>query len=309
MQLGQDGLTKSPDGEAHDRMPAVRTAKKWLLGKEIQHMIRTADKNQTEAAKEIETTQSRIAGLITGVGAISVGDLERLANRLGFTDPAYQETLLELRRDNHKRGFWSSGHNLAYRDEMRLLVDLEQAADQIRSAQVEQMPGLLQCESYVRSMYADLPEQGGVTLEERVQARVARQVVFHKEDPPTIHFVLSESCLRRFWGDLPVMREQINHLVKLSDLPNVMIQVMPFNAPPGRRSPIGNRFTLIRVPSPGVAGPLELAYTEGEGETRYLDDKKALIAHDRSWARLSTAALSFEESRKFLRQVAREYRK
>jgi hypothetical protein len=109
------------------------------------------------------------------------------------------------------------------------------------------------------------------------------------------------------WGDVRVMREQLDHLVKLSNREHVMIQVMPFNAPPGRRSPIGNRFTLVRVPSPGAAGPLELAYIEGEGEIRYLDDKKALSAHDVAWSRLSTAALSFEDSRKFIRKVAREF--
>jgi len=248
-----------------------------------------------------------MAGLVNGQGNITIGDLERLANKLGFTDAGYQAAMLELRRESHKRGRWSSGYHRAYSEEIRLLVDLEKHADHIRSAQSEVMPGLLQCESYVRALYADLPDQGGLTLEVRVQARVARQDIYDRTEPPNVHFVLSESCLRRVWGDADVMREQLDYVIKLSNRPNVMLQVMPFDAPPGRRSPIGNRFTLVRVPSPGVAGPLELAYTEGEGEIRYLDDKKALTAHDMAWTRLSTAALSFEESRKFMRQVAREF--
>jgi hypothetical protein len=143
-------------------------------------------------------------------------------------------------------------------------------------------------------------------LDDWVQARVSRQDIYDKADPPAVHFVLSESCLRRAWGDKTIMREQLNYLIKLSDRSNVMIQVMPFNAPPGRRSPIGNRFTLVRVPSPGAAGPLELAYIESQVEIRYLDDKKALAAYDKAWARLSTAALSYTDSRKFIRQLARE---
>jgi predicted XRE-type DNA-binding protein len=288
-------------------MATVRTVKKMLLGKEIEHMIATSGKTQAEAATFIETSQSRIAGLINGQGAIAVGDLERLANRLGFTDPDYQDTLLELRRDNHKRGFWSIGHNRAYGEEVRFLIDLEKQADQMRSAVVELMPGLTQCEAYVRALYVDIAERGDITIEDRVQARIARQDILDRTEPPHLHFVLSESCLRRMWGDEKVLREQLDHLIKLSNRENVMIQVMPFVSPPGRRSPIGNRFTLVRVQSPGVAGPLELAYIEGEGEVRYLDDKKALLAHDVAWSRLTTAALSFEDSRKFMRKVAREF--
>jgi hypothetical protein len=53
---------------------------------------------------------------------------------------------------------------------------------------------------------------------------------------------------------------------------------------------------------------LELAYVESvAGEIRYLDDKKTLRAHEAVWVRLSDAALTFEETREFLREVARDY--
>lgn len=289
-------------------MATVRTMKKLMLGREIAHMIAVAGVTQTEAAAMIETSQSRIAGLVNGQGRITVGDLERLATRLGFTDPGHQAALLELRRDNHKRGFWSSGHNRAYAEELRLLIDLERHADELRTYEVEIMPGLVQCEAYVRAVHADVPDQDGVTLDDRVQARLARQDIYDKPEPPAVHFVLSESCLRRVWGDEQVMREQIDYLLALSERTTVLVQVMPFRSPLGRRSLIGHRFTLLRVPSPGVAGPLELAYTEGHGEIRYIDDKKALAAHRNAWTRLSVAALSFEESRTFIRQAARDFR-
>ncbi len=200
------------------------------------------------------------------------------------------------------------GFHRAYSEDMRLHIDLEKHADQIRSYEVEIMPGLAQCEAYARALHADIPDEGGLTLDDWVQARVTRQDIYDKDDPPAVHFVLSESCLRRVWGDREVMREQLDHLIKLSNRQNVMIQVMPFDMPTGRRSPVGNRFTLVRVPSPGAAGPLELATIESQVEIRYLDDKKALAAFDRAWARLSTAALSYADSRKFLRKVAQDFK-
>ncbi|WP_439664778.1 Scr1 family TA system antitoxin-like transcriptional regulator [Lentzea sp. HUAS TT2] len=72
---------------------------------------------------------------------------------------------------------------------------------------------------------------------------------------------------------------------------------------------LGTSFTLVRVPSPGAAGHLELAYTESESQIRYLDDELSLNAHDQAHARLPAAALSYEKSREFMRQVARDFGK
>lgn len=46
---------------------------------------------------------------------------------------------------------------------------------------------------------------------------------------------------------------------------------------------------------------------ESAGEIRYLDDKKALAAHESAWARLTSTALRFDETRTFLKAVSREY--
>jgi transcriptional regulator with XRE-family HTH domain len=285
----------------------VRTAKKLLLGREIAHMIKSAGVSQAEAAKLIETSPSRIATLLNGGGTVSPGDLERLARKLGFTQDGYQESLLELRRDNHKRGYWTTGHNRAYSEDMRLLVDLEKHADQIRDAQVEVVPGLLQCEAYVRAQHPDEQDGTHLSLEDRINSRLARQDILDRPDPPMTQFILSEGCVRQVWGDNEVMREQIDYLIKLSKRPNINVRLMPF-AMPARRVAIETPFTLIHIPSPGAAGPLELAYVESvAGEIRYLDDKKTLRAHEAVWVRLSDAALTFEETREFLREVARDY--
>lgn len=289
-------------------MATVRTAKRLVLGREIEHMMKAAGKTQADLAKILGVSQSKVAGIMAGQNQVSLGDLERLANHLGFEDKAYQEALFELRRSGHKRGFWNTGYRRAYTEELRLRVDIEQHADRLREFEVEVVPGLLQCADYVRALYADALEDDDLTMDDAVEARTARQGIFDKENPPNAHFVLSESCLRRVWCDRPVMVEQLERMVALSRRENVMIQVLPFDRPVGRRTPIGNRFTLLRIPTVGIAGPLELAYTESRGEFRYLDDEAALIAYDNAWTRLTTAALTFEETRRFLRDMIKECR-
>lgn len=288
----------------------LRTAKRLILGHELRHMRENAGMSQTEAARLIETRQTRIADLESGQARISPGDLLLLTKGFGVDDQGQIDALLELRRDNHRRGFWTTGYHRAYHEDFRLMVDLEQHADSLRATEVEVMPGLAQCEAYVRAMFAGWsdPSDDGVTMEDMVQARLARQRIVTKPNPPHYHVVMSESSLRREFGDHDVMREQINHLVALGRRQNVILQVVPFKARPVGQVSIGNRFLLVRLPSPGVAGPLEIAYTDGEGDIRYLDDKKALLVHDNVWARLVAGALSPAESRRFMVEVMRELR-
>lgn len=111
-------------GDAVDLLGCGDDAVAGVCGAEFE-LIENAGISQAEAAKLIETSQSRIALLINGGGNISPGDLVMLADKLGFEDEGYKESLRELRRDNHKRGFWTTGHNRAYSEDLRLLVDLD----------------------------------------------------------------------------------------------------------------------------------------------------------------------------------------
>lgn len=279
------------------------TAKKLLLGKEIEHLRELAGLSQEEAAALIEKGQSKIAALEAGQASITPGDLLLLLDGLGVTEQWHKDVLLELRRNNHQRGKWT-GIRSHYSEQFRTMVDLEEHCDLIRTVECEVPPGLLQCEAFIRALYKHA--HAGTDLDARVQARLARQAIYKKSDPPEVAFVISESSVRREYGPPEVMREQVEYMIEMSKLPNVRLQLLPFKTRVQSAS-IGNRFVLLRIPSPGVAGPLEFAYTENEGELRYLDDKTAVAAHDRAWSRLTGAALSFEATRKFLRQVANEY--
>ncbi|HWC84096.1 MAG TPA: helix-turn-helix transcriptional regulator [Pseudonocardiaceae bacterium] len=286
----------------------LRTAKRLLLGHELRYLREQARLTQTDVAKMIESRAAKITDLEKGQAVITPGDLILVAQGLGVTDQGHLDALMELRRDYHKRGFWTTGYLRGYHEDFRLMVELEQHADLIRSVDVEAMPGLGQCEAYVRAMFGQRASssEDEVTIEDFVQARLARQRLVVQDEPLEYQAVLSESCLRREFGGTAVMREQIDHLIALSKRSNMIVQVIPFKTRPVGQVAIRNGFQLVRVPSPGAAGPLEVAYTEGEGDIRYLDDKRALIAHDNAWARLVAGALNPADSRKFMREVAAE---
>lgn len=287
---------------------AVRTAKRLLLGKEIKHAIDQAGLSQAEAAALIKFRPQKITDVINGRAAISYGDLITLARELKL-EQGHTDTLVGLHQDSNKRGFWSTGYNRAYHEDFRLMVDLERSAELLRCLESEIAPDLVQCEAYIRALFAAQGAEGDGTVEDWVQARLQRQEVLTRDDPLQYHVVLSESCLWREYGSPAVMREQLDHMLKLSKRDNVLLQVLTFKERASGTQVATRPFILVRVPSPGVAGPLEVGYIQGEKEIRYIDDKKALDAYEKAWRLLTSAALPAEDSRRFIRYIgSRNYR-
>jgi transcriptional regulator with XRE-family HTH domain len=88
------------------------------------------------------------------------------------------------------------------------------------------VPGPLQTESYARTILAVNPDSTD-PLDERVVARLERQQMFSRPEPPMVSVVLAEAVLHRNVGGPTVMHEQLSFLVEISQRPRVMIQVIP----------------------------------------------------------------------------------
>jgi transcriptional regulator with XRE-family HTH domain len=91
------------------------------------------------------------------------------------------------------------------------------------------IPGMLQTENYARVTL----QAHGVTddLEEKLAARLKRQEILTKDDPPTYVALISEAVLRRNIGDARVMHEQLEHLEQMAQRPETVVQIIPESAP------------------------------------------------------------------------------
>ena len=96
----------------------------------------------------------------------------------------------------------------------------------------ELVPGLLQTEDYARTLiHADNPGVDDAEIERRVHVRIARQALLTRVTaPPQSNVVLNESIVRRPIGGRNVMAHQLAQLVEMSELPNVSVRLMPFDA-------------------------------------------------------------------------------
>jgi transcriptional regulator with XRE-family HTH domain len=109
----------------------------------------------------------------------------------------------------------------------RSWVEHEQRAAVLRIWQLGVLSGLLQSEDYARAILAMNPGVSDDQVTARLAARLERQALLTREDPPTVWFLVDEAALRRRVGSPEIMAAQLAHLIGVARLPNVTIQVVP----------------------------------------------------------------------------------
>ncbi|XVV04088.1 helix-turn-helix domain-containing protein [Actinosynnema sp. CA-248983] len=287
---------------------ATPTVRRLQLGHELRHLREQAGETIEAAAALLERSTSSISRLELGETSLKQRDLAALLDfyRSKIADLEDTSWLLELAKGNEQRGRWS-GYRSVYAKHFRVAVDLERDASGIHTYQNEIAPGLLMTEEYMRALFTDSEARAlDQTIADAIRARLERQEVLTKPDAPEVGFVLSESAIRRVVGGRKVMAGQLDHLIQVAELPNVQLQVMPFEA----RTPVAPvyNFTMFRVPSARRASPLDFVYIEEHTDGHYLDDPKDVDAYSTLWNRLVGAALDPVETLDMLRRVADEYR-
>ncbi len=106
-------------------------------------------------------------------------------------------------------------------------VEHEQRAATLRIWQPSVLSGLLQTEDYARAILAVNPGVTEDQVSERLAARLGRQAILARDDPPAAWFLVDEAALRRRTGSADVMAAQLRHLAGLARLPDITIQVVP----------------------------------------------------------------------------------
>jgi hypothetical protein len=106
------------------------------------------------------------------------------------------------------------------------MMPLEQQAVSLVEFEVDVVPSLVQTGDYARAVArsTDIPPEH---LESWVEARLMRQFVLTKDNPPWLDMILDEALLRRVVGDHKVMARQLRAILEAADRPNVELRVAP----------------------------------------------------------------------------------
>lgn len=183
----------------------------------------------------------------------------------------------------------------------RAFRDLEAGATEIMEVCSAIITGILQTEAYTRAMYlAQGVHPEDQQIEDTIKVRAERKQLLTREHPPRYSFVLSESALRRNIGGPTVMAEQLSHLAELALLPNVSLQVIPFNTQ--SYAPVRNNFTAFRF---GRDRGEDIVYIELFDDAAYLDKPPETVRkYPELFRQLQGIALGPIESRNFILELA-----
>jgi transcriptional regulator with XRE-family HTH domain len=105
-------------------------------------------------------------------------------------------------------------------------LPIEAVATDLRDWQNDVVPGLLQTEDYARAIMSLEPGLIDEVAAERVATRMVRQSVLMRTDLAA-WFLLSEVALRTVVGSFAVMADEAEHLLTVSAIPSVTVQVVP----------------------------------------------------------------------------------
>ena len=173
--------------------------------------------------------------------------------------------------------------------------DYEQRATMIRWFEPLLIPGLLQTESYARALVNWKPERGDA--EENLKSRLARQSVLDRSE---LRVLILGSVLYREVGSVPVMAEQIEHLLSVGDRPSVMLQVVP--DVPEVAGGLGGSFALSTEGGHDTA-----AYTDATVKGSVFTDPDLVARAVRVFDALRAEALSWTQTQDFLRKAGNHY--
>jgi transcriptional regulator with XRE-family HTH domain len=271
----------TPARSAAERAPSERalvaarsgpTALRMALGAQLRRLRENSHVTVAEAAEEIRATHSKISRLERGRSSAKQRDVADLLSLYGVTDESQREELLGLARQASTPGWWQP-----YTDVLpswfELYLGLERAASIIRLYEVQFVHGLLQTEDYARAVI--LIANANASEEEnarRVSVRMKRQQLLTQPDPPRVWAVLDEAALRRWPARRDVMRAQLKYLLEITELPNVTLQVVPFNV--GPHAAAGGPFTILRFPEPDLP---DMVYLEQLNSAVYVDHPDDVI--------------------------------
>lgn len=289
------------DGSALDYQEAGPTVPRMILGAQLRKLRENRGITGEEAAERIRASHSKISRLELGRTGCKSRDIADLLTFYGLTDEAERATLLAVAEQANTPGWWSAYNDITT-PWLQSYLGLEQASKVIRGYEVQFVPGLLQTADYARAVIRLGPEDISEESTERlVELRTRRQHILRKSQPPHLWVVIDEAALRRPIGGEAVMRAQLQHLVEISELSHVTIQVIPFRT--GGHAAAGGPISVLRLPA--IELP-DVVYLEQLTSAQFPDRPADIEYYRHTMNRLVTEAETPDDSRVALRNMLTE---
>ncbi|MEO3926477.1 helix-turn-helix transcriptional regulator [Micromonosporaceae bacterium B7E4] len=284
---------------ARKQPPTVRLRR---LAAEIRTLRHGAGLTREDVAERTHMNPATLWRLETARARPQRRTLLGLLDVYGVTDPERRLELVALAKDAGQLG-WLQAYEDQLPDEYSTYISFESEAQSVRNYESLFVPGLLQTEAYARALIAGvLPEITEDEVERRVEARLKRQDVLARAEPLRVWVIIDESVLHRRVGSAEVIRDQLQHLAKLTKLPNITVQVLPYDV--GAHPGMHGAFAIMGFPDP--ADP-ELVYLENRVNGLFLERDADISSYTDLFEHLRAAALNPAASVRMVSRIADQH--
>ncbi|CAL9307643.1 helix-turn-helix domain-containing protein [Streptomyces sp. SudanB182_2057] len=276
------------------------TVRRRRLGQELRRLRELKGMTAEEVAERLLVSQSKISRLENGRRSISQRDVRDLCGVYDVEDKRIVDSLMEMARDSRQQGWWHTFGDIPY----SVYIGLETDAESLRVYEPQIVTGLLQTRPYAEALVRGaLPETSADEIDKRVEVRMRRQErITTERNPLRLWVVLDEAALHRVVGSRLVMREQLEHLIELSELPHVTVQVLPFEV--GAHPGINGQYAILEFAD---AADSSVVYLEGVTSDLYLEKAQDVQKYAVMYEHLRAQSHNVEVSRQFIAEAAKRY--
>jgi transcriptional regulator with XRE-family HTH domain len=234
-----------------------------------------------QVAERLLCSPSKVSRMETGQGA-TARDIRDLCDLYEVSDPAARDRMMTLAREGKRPARWQR-YDLAY----ARYAELEEEAVAISAFQSSVVHGLLHTADYARAGHEGaMPRLDPDRIDLQIEAKLTRQRILTRDDPPRFDVVLDEAALHRMVGGRQVMADQLTKILETANLPNVVVQVLPYER--GFHPAVESNFSILELPNPAPG----VVFVEGLIGSTYLDRPGDLKRYREIFDRLQSIALN-----------------
>ncbi|MFF5675775.1 helix-turn-helix domain-containing protein [Streptomyces hygroscopicus] len=280
-------------------MAARATTRRRQLGVMMRKFRARKGMTLEEAGRLVGVSKATVSRYETQEGPVKWPIVDALCREYGASE-AEREAVVRLAKDARRQGWWTSFAD-SLPESMNLLFTLEDEAVREDHFACLYVPGLLQTRGYTEAVqHASEMRLSAEEIERLVDLRMKRQKILSRAKPPHLWAILDESVIRRVVGSREVMREQLDHLLRANESPDITLQVLPFAK--GAHSAAMGSFVILG----GVEPSLDVVYVDIHVGSLFMEKDEELERYRVAFDYLRAQALDMASSSALIERVREE---
>jgi transcriptional regulator with XRE-family HTH domain len=284
-------------------MPARKptpTLRLRRLASELRRLRSEAGLTREEVSERTGINEATLYRLEVAKARPQTRTLVALLDLYGVGEPARAE-LIALSRQSAEQS-WLQSFPTELPEPYPTYISFEGEAQKLLNYECAFIPGLLQTEDYARAaLQRGTPTGTKEELQRLVDARIGRQAVLDRDPPPRLWLIVDEAALHRPVGGPQVMRAQLERLTEAAELPQVTLQVLPYDA--GGHPGMAGAFVVLQFDE--TAGS-DVVYIETQAGDLFLESETDLRRFGAIFEHLRAQALPPEASVALITRIMSE---